>query len=145
MVSNLEGRHTRFTANISSGWSAKFVLYGQSKLANVLYASHLAKLYPKLTVTSIHPGLILGTNLTHQMGWFDRTLIKVVNLHLTRITMKEGAYNTLWAATSMNKNLKSGGIYEPVGKVVEGSKQSEDVSLEKALWEWTEKVLKPYS
>jgi len=59
--------------------------------------------------------------------------------------MKDGAYNTLWAATSMDKNLKSGGIYEPVGKVVEGTKQSEDESLEKALWDWTEKALEAYS
>jgi len=79
------------------------------------------------------------------MGWFDKTLIKVVNLHLPRIAMKEGAYNTLWAATSTDKNLKSGGVYEPVGKVVEGTKQSEDESLEQALWEWTEKELAAYS
>ncbi|KAE9365466.1 NAD(P)-binding protein [Stipitochalara longipes BDJ] len=133
------------TSQESFGWSAKFILYGQSKLANVLYASHLAKLYPKLTVTSIHPGLILGTNLTDQMGWFDRTLIRVVSLHLPRIKMQEGAYNTLWAATSIDKNLQTGGIYEPVGKVVEGTKQSEDETLEEALWEWTKKELETYS
>lgn len=122
-----------------SGWSAKFLLYAQSKLANVLYATHLAKLYPMLTVTSIHPGLIAGTSLTHHMGFFDRALIKVVNLHLPRITLQEGAFNTLWAATSRDKSLKTGGIYEPVGKVIEGTKQSENEPLEKELWEWTER------
>ena len=127
------------------GWSAKFLLYAQSKLANVLYASHLAKLYPKLTVTSIHPGLIAGTSLTRHMGLLDRTLIKVVNLHLPRISLQEGAYNTLWAATSKDKGLKSGGLYEPVGKVVEGTKLSEDEVLEQKLWEWTENELVAYS
>lgn len=128
-----------------SGWSAKFLLYAQSKLANVLYASHLAKLYPQLTVTSIHPGLIAGSSLTRHMGFFDRTLIKVVNLHLPRITLKAGAYNTLWAATSKDKSLKSGGVYEPVGKVIEGTKLSEDEALEMKLWEWTQKQLETVS
>jgi NAD(P)-dependent dehydrogenase (short-subunit alcohol dehydrogenase family) len=130
---------------VRQGWSAKFILYAQSKLANVLYASYLAKLYPKLTVTSIHPGLITGSSLTHHMGLFDRTLIKVVNLHLPRITLQEGAYNTLWAATSMEKGLQSGGVYEPVGKVIKGTKLSEDETLEKKLWSWTDKELQPYS
>jgi hypothetical protein len=130
------------------GWTAKFVLYGQSKLANVLYASHLANLYPKLTVTAIHPGLIVGSSLTRNMSLFDRTLIKVVNLHLPRITLQEGAYNTVWAATSLDKGegkLKSGEVYEPVGKPVNGTKQSEDEGLQKELWEWTQRELAAYS
>jgi NAD(P)-dependent dehydrogenase (short-subunit alcohol dehydrogenase family) len=126
------------------GWLAKFVLYGQSKLANVLYATHLAKLYPKLTVASIHPGLIAGSNLTHHMGLLDRTLIKVVNFHLPRITLQEGAYNTLWAATSQGEGLKSGGVYEPVGKMIKGTKLSEDEVLENKLWDWTERQLEAY-
>jgi hypothetical protein len=79
------------------------------------------------------------------MGFFDRTLIKVVNLHLPRITLQEGAYNTLWAATSKDESLKSGGLYEPVGKVIEGTKLSEDEELERELWEWTQKELETYS
>jgi hypothetical protein len=79
------------------------------------------------------------------MGLFDRALIKVVNLHLPRISLQEGAYNTLWAATSVDKGLKSGGVYEPVGKPVEHTKLSADEALEMELWEWTEKELAAYS
>jgi hypothetical protein len=90
------------------------------------------------------PGLIAGTSLTRGMGFFDRTLIKVVNLHLPRITLHEGAYKTLWAATSKEEGPQSGGIYEPVGKVIEGTKLSEDERLEKELWDWTEEDLGVY-
>jgi hypothetical protein len=78
------------------------------------------------------------------MGLLDRTLIKVVTFHLPRITLQEGAYNTLWAATSHDEGLKSGGNYEPVGKVIKGTKLSEDEVLENKLWDWTERQLEAY-
>ncbi len=32
--------------------------YGQSKLANILFAQHFARLYPQIKVPVIHPGII---------------------------------------------------------------------------------------
>ena len=131
-------------ADINVGMTAKYLLYGQSKLANVLYASQLAKLYPKLTVTAVHPGLVAGTSLADHMGLVDKLILKVVCLPLPRITLPQGAYNILWAATSMDKNLRSGGVYEPVGKPVEHTKLSADQELGKKLCDWTEKTLSAY-
>lgn len=131
-------------ADGKTGMTAKYLLYAQSKLANVLFASQLAKLYPKLTVTAIHPGLIVGTSLTSHMGWLEKTIIKTVNLHRPWITNEQGAYTMLWAATSSDKGLVSGGVYEPVGKKVEHTKLSADEELGRKLWDWTEEALAKY-
>ena len=136
----------RCTADeLELGLTAKWMLYGQSKLANVLYASQLSEHYPNLTVTAIHPGLI-PTGLIDHMGMIDRSVVKLATLKLHRISLQEGAYNTLWAATSADKNaLQSGGVFEPVGKPVSPTRQSADKTLAKELWDWTEKELAAYS
>ncbi len=38
--------------------------YGQSKLANALYARGLAAKYPQLKATSVHPGAVHTTSAT---------------------------------------------------------------------------------
>lgn len=125
--------------------TAKFALYGQSKLANVIYALELSKHYPKITTAAIHPGVIY-TGLIDHMGILEKILIKVVSSTLKHLNLQEGAYNTLWAATSADKSaLKSGGVYEPVGKPVSPTKQSADKALAEELWNWTEKELASYS
>jgi len=126
---------------------AKYALYGQSKLANVLYASQLTKNYPSITTASIHPGVSAsGSQLTRHMGKLDRLFIKVYTTTsgLLKLDEHEMAYNLLWAATSRGKGLVSGEVYEPVGKAVQSTKLSGDEELGRKLWEWTGKELEAY-
>ncbi len=78
------------------------------------------------------------------MGLLEWLVIKTFSWYLQRITLQEGSYNTLWAATSQGEGLKSEGIYEPVGKVVKRTKLSEDEVLENKLWDWTERQLEAF-
>lgn len=120
-------------------------MYAQSKLANVVYASQLAKHYPQFTVTAVHPGLI-PSGLADHLGLIDRFIVKAATLRLQQITLHEGAFNTLWAATSTDKNaLQSGGAYEPVEKPISPTKQSADEALAEKSGDWTEKELAAYS
>ncbi|GAB1207880.1 hypothetical protein APSETT445_006615 [Aspergillus pseudonomiae] len=48
--------------------------YGQSKLANILYARELARRYPDITTVSVHPGVIT-TGLVENLGWAHRWFI----------------------------------------------------------------------
>ncbi|KAH8656778.1 hypothetical protein BGZ61DRAFT_540756 [Ilyonectria robusta] len=53
--------------------------YGQSKLANTLFAKELARRYPMLTVSSLQPGLVI-TNLANTMSdnsWIMRIAWKI--------------------------------------------------------------------
>lgn len=47
----------------NSGGINTWTRYGQSKLANVLFAKALAKRYPEIVSTSVHPGVV-QTELT---------------------------------------------------------------------------------
>ncbi|KAJ4391070.1 hypothetical protein N0V93_004684 [Gnomoniopsis smithogilvyi] len=118
--------------------------YGQSKLANALYARQLAQHHPQWTVTAIHPGVV-QTNLQHyavERHWFMAPIMSVVTMFLT--TVEDGAQNQLWAATAPKKDITSGGLYYPVGDLTGGRRglYSTDDVLAKRLWEWTEQELK---
>jgi NAD(P)-dependent dehydrogenase (short-subunit alcohol dehydrogenase family) len=122
------------------GVAGSWVRYGQSKLANIMYAAEIARRYPQLTCVSIHPGIIntgLIGNLTPGRKFF-------VNLTTIgrAVTPEEGSYNMLWAATVDKKAIKNGAFYEPVGVVstkLDKTAKSEEIS--KKLWEWTDKEL----
>jgi len=116
----------------------KWVRYGQSKLAQMLYTDELARHYPEITWVSIHPGVIL-TDLFGNIPLATKLPVLLMNIGRTT-PVEEGAYNQLWAATCEKKLLKNGGYYEPVGVLAKRStKQSQDGKLAAKLWEWTQK------
>ncbi|GKT65780.1 short-chain dehydrogenase/reductase family oxidoreductase [Colletotrichum tofieldiae] len=114
--------------------------YGQSKLANVLYAAEMARRYTKITTVSLHPGIV-GTGMVNGLGFFSKAVV-YAGAGFRPKSPEEGARNQLWAATTALKNLRSGAYYEPVGKEVKLSSTARDVNLAKRLWEWTEEQLK---
>lgn len=113
--------------------------YGQSKLANVIYASELAKRYPGITSLSIHPGVI-WTELVSSLDFFHRLFVRVTTIG-KKLEPYEGAYNTEWAATTDKKNIRAGSFYEPVGALGEPTEYLADPKLGEQLWEWTQKAL----
>ncbi|KAJ6531163.1 oxidoreductase [Mycena capillaripes] len=121
----------------------KSMRYGQSKLANILYASELAKRYgPQITSLSVHPGVV-RTDLLAQQGVVTRTLAFLTH-PFSMLTPAEGAYNQLWAATGDKAKMKNGEYYEPVGAPGGHGRKSRDQKLASQLWDWTEKELESY-
>ncbi|KAI6779228.1 uncharacterized protein J7T54_007755 [Emericellopsis cladophorae] len=116
--------------------------YYQSKLANVLWIRHLAKVYPNLTVAAIHPGLVRTQLMEGATAtpWIVRTLTKVGGALLTPVI--QGVKNQLWA--SVSKDVVSGEYYEPVGVAGKASEDGRDDSLAEKLWNWTEEELKAF-
>ncbi|KAH8669411.1 hypothetical protein BGZ61DRAFT_364252 [Ilyonectria robusta] len=113
-------------------------LYGQSKLANLVYATEFAKHHPEITSVSIHPGTVKtdlqtgGGNLL--MRGFQRFVVPLIG-----VEVDEGVKSQLWAATAAS--VKSGEYYEPVGVAGKGNALSKSEELGRRLWEWTEKEL----
>ena len=114
--------------------------YGQSKLANILFARQLARRYPSITSLAIHPGVV-NTELVTELGWANWLLVRTTNPHLLK--PEQGAVNTVWAATGKDVRTRLGkekvALYEPVGKKHAGAKTCFDEKLMKDLWEWTER------
>lgn len=125
------------------GAFGSWIRYGQSKLANLLYARELARRYPSITSASIHPGVV-NTNLVDSLGFGNRAFVYLTNLGKL-LKPSEGAYNQLWSATTPKSQLKTGQFYEPVGVLsTKLDKVSRDDALATQLWEWTDKELAAY-
>ncbi|KAL7939367.1 hypothetical protein V8C35DRAFT_286450 [Trichoderma chlorosporum] len=118
----------------------RWARYGQSKLANLLLARELGKRYPQITSVAVHPGVV-KTEMIAGLGMFDRLLTHSM-APLGMLTPREGAYNTLWAATSSEVKGKMGDktvLFEPVGVPHGGNAKCRSDELSKRLWEWTVK------
>lgn len=114
--------------------------YGQSKLANILFSSELAKRYPQFKVVAVHPGIV-DTNLSNTMVQHSillRAMMKVVKPTI-EVSVTEGVKNQLWACTA--DKIASGAYYELVGVAGKESRYAKDPELAKGLWDWTEKEL----
>jgi NAD(P)-dependent dehydrogenase (short-subunit alcohol dehydrogenase family) len=123
---------------------SKWMRYGQSKLANVIYAQELAHRYPIITSVSVHPGLV-RTELHSDETFIDRWL-KTIASGGHWLTIEEGPYNQTWAATTPKENIENGAYYEPVGiKPKLGTAHAQDPTLADKLWKWTEEELAMYS
>lgn len=122
-----------------------WVRYGQSKLANLLFASELGRRYPEIMSVSIHPGVV-KTPMLNGLSGFNR-LFNDFGLWLNGITPVEphqGAWNQLWCAVGAKReDLINGGFYKPVGVDFTGKMAplARDSELAKRLWAWTNDVL----
>ncbi|EMC94066.1 hypothetical protein BAUCODRAFT_36537 [Baudoinia panamericana UAMH 10762] len=133
----------RAISPVGLGW----VLYGQSKLANLVYARAYAKHHPSITSVAIHPG-VSPTGLVTSLSFAQRMFIYVVNFGLI-ITPEQCAWNQQWAATAPKgtgeRQVESGRYYEPLGvKMTPRFKASNDALAEK-LWDWTQTELEGYT
>lgn len=114
--------------------------YGQSKLANILYAAEMARRYGdpengNLTVVSVHPGTF-NTELISSLDFANRAMIYAANLGNVKDETKEGegGWNTCWAATSPKHGITNGGFYIPVGVKGKKLRANGDIKLAKELW-----------
>ena len=120
---------------------ALFTRYGQSKLANILFTTQLAKRYPNILSVAIHPGAVstsLGGSVT-QSTWLLGIFRKLVDPLLKR--SDEGVKNQLWAATAKKELIQNGKYYEPVGSLSGESALARDEKLSEELWNWTVRAL----
>ncbi|KAF5666626.1 alcohol dehydrogenase Bli-4 [Fusarium heterosporum] len=112
--------------------------YGQSKLANIVFAKELQRRYPNITSVVVHPGVI-ATGLVTELSFWKRMLVYVTNPRM--ITVEQGGYNSVWAATGKVKKGEKVAFYEPVGKENAGDEMCFDEEMGNKLWEWTEKKI----
>ena len=92
----------------------KWSRYGQSKLANLLYAKVLAKQYPNITSVAVHPGYI-KTDLFANVSFATALPVRMMAAGQWT-SVEEGPYNQAWAGTTTKGNLENGGYFVPIAK-----------------------------
>lgn len=97
--------------------------YGVSKLANILFASHLARIEPDLRTYALHPGVV-DTNIFPAMA---------APFFRGKVTPEEGAETSVWCATAPELAAESGGYYSKM-RPREPSQAAQDADLGAELW-----------
>lgn len=114
-----------------------FKAYGQSKLANVLFAKALSerlKTYG-ITVNSCHPGAVATNMGVNRETGFGRGIMRVLKPFFR--TPEEGADTAVFLATDPSV-AKISGEYFRNRKPVAAAKKAQDKELSEKLWTWTE-------
>jgi len=136
----------------------KFNRYSQSKLANILFSTELQRRLGTdsgVVVTSLHPGVILGTNLARSMGgallfdryvwcWSLKTIGPMIRSRTVSKTIPQGAAPSVFCALS--PDVIPGEYYFDNCQVASAEQRQrhalvDDVDAAKRLWEATEKII----
>eukprot|EP00977_Amphora_coffeiformis_P018537 scaffold6566_cov125-Amphora_coffeaeformis.AAC.3 len=130
--------------------------YGQSKLANLLFAKELAAQLNGTGVTaySCHPGVIqtglsrymVAEAESQQKSWLEAALGDALMsfFNTALFSAPDGALTQLHLATADPSTLVNGGFYHPIGKYVEvpTHPQASNETLPSILWTETERMIK---
>jgi NAD(P)-dependent dehydrogenase (short-subunit alcohol dehydrogenase family) len=143
LVSGMRWEDPNFTDE--SGYQ-KWVAYGQSKSANVLFTVELERRLGGrgIHAFAVHPGAVI-TDLGRHVSAADTARFG----RLDYVEVSLGAATTVWAATSPALDglgglyLEDCGIAVPVTEGVEGGYAAHAVDPEQAerLWEWSEQQI----
>lgn len=117
--------------------------YGQSKLANILFAKELCKRYPKIKSYAVHPGNVT-TELTRSLASTYGALFDVAFYAMKMVAMigpKDGALATLHCL-SKEADGQSGAYYTTYGKLATPSSYSRDPVLADTLYNWSLEQIK---
>ncbi|KAI0469209.1 putative short-chain dehydrogenase [Xylaria cf. heliscus] len=123
----------------------KLTRYGQSKLANVVYAAEVARRYPQIMAVSVHPGVV-KTDLVNTLSLSDKAIVYGVNFLMGISLMEEeqGCLSQLWvAAGAQRTELVNGAYYRPVGVLSNDrlDKVATSEEFAKKLWTWTDEAV----
>ncbi|MFU8806459.1 MAG: SDR family oxidoreductase [Bradymonadaceae bacterium] len=120
-----------------SGWKA----YGQSKLANLLFARELGRRFAEdethRTAHGVHPGPI-DTNLTRHMNVVFRGIWTGLGPLFLK-SIPEGAATQTWAAVHPDAT-EVNGEYLADCNVRRSSKHGADMDMARRLWEESERI-----
>lgn len=97
--------------------------YGESKLANIVYARSIQRRYPNLVATSLHPGIVMTSLSKHYVEAWEKEnegesyidSFEANFFYYLLATTKEGAFTQLYTATAPVSELHNGGFYIPPG------------------------------
>lgn len=135
------GKGDRILATLEGkpGKYSPYGAYGDSKLANVLFAKALAKRLPTgVEVFSLHPGVI-PTPLSRSMGGLGAVFRTVGKLFMK--TVEQGAATSIFAATAPQLAGQSG-AYLSDCRVAQPTAEANDAALIDRVWAQSEQAIR---
>jgi WW domain-containing oxidoreductase len=121
---------------------APWAAYGQSKLANLLFAKHLAKRLANegsaVTANSVHPGVIMS-GLQRSMPAIQR-LGMAIAAPIGFKSIPEGAATQVYVATRPELEGVSGEYFADCN-IAQPSERGKDAALAERLWQESERIV----
>ena len=116
-----------------SGWR----MYGQSKLANVLFTRELARRLTdtRVTANALHPGFV-ATNFGHNNGGLLRVGMRLFQ-RIAALRPDQGAQTSLFLATSPDVEGVTGQYFSDK-RAVQPSAAAQGDGVAARLWEWSQ-------
>jgi NAD(P)-dependent dehydrogenase (short-subunit alcohol dehydrogenase family) len=128
--------------NAERSWRGRgFTRYGETKLANIMFTRELARRLEGTGVTAycFHPGLV-ASGFNRNNGALMSTAMVII-APFSR-SPRKAAQTLVWLADSPDVSNQSGGYYEDQALAV-SSRQSQDPTLARRLWEISEEQVRP--
>ncbi len=131
----------RFDDLDASGAYSRWGSYGQSKLANLLFATHLSTRlqHPGQTANAVHPGVI-ATNLGRHLGAAFNAMFQPIGNALALKSIPQGAATQIYVATHP-RAASASGVYFRDCNITESSRHGRDRQLAARLWDKTEELI----
>jgi NAD(P)-dependent dehydrogenase (short-subunit alcohol dehydrogenase family) len=120
-------------------------MYGQSKLANVLFSNELARRFAGTATTSnaVHPGIIY-TNLGRHFDAWKRIAGRLIGWTFMK-SVAAGAATTCYVATAPALARTSGYYFEDCNPVIpQAGKHMDDAALAATLWAKSQELTQQY-
>ena len=120
--------------------------YGQSKLANALFALELGKLLrgTRITANALHPGVI-NTEIDRHMSRFKQRGFAVLSALGYGKTIPQGAATSCFVATSPLLGATSGKYFEDCNAVtIVGDTHMQDEAMAQRLWNVSTELTRDY-
>jgi len=124
--------------------------YGQSKLANVLFAQELASRVKdsNILVNSIHPGGVdteLGRHIADMINKVSSTAASTLKELIGNAAWhpKEASLTQIYASvgSSLKQNKVTGKYFHPIARLTTPDPHAQNMTLQKNLWSLTEDYL----
>ncbi|MCB2211385.1 SDR family NAD(P)-dependent oxidoreductase [bacterium] len=130
----------QFGALDGYGWYAPWLAYGQSKLANLLFAKALAKRFAgtKRVSIAVHPGVI-RTNLVRHMAWWVVPVMRVIDWFVFK-SLGEGASTQVYAAVHPEA-VRLNGQFLVNCNVAQPTVHARDEEMAERLWQVSETIV----
>lgn len=120
------------------------VRYGMAKCAGIQFMKSMAKRHPNILCVSVHPGIILNTNLfAHLYSWPVLGSLFLIAFQIVQyfvgVSVEEGCLSTLKAAASDELDLDrdNGKYYTTFGVEATPSFVARDEAHAEQNWAWT--------
>jgi WW domain-containing oxidoreductase len=117
-----------------------FTFYGQSKLANLIFAKSMAeRLQPRgITCNALHPGVIVSTELSRTMAGWMRLLLPIAALGSKSVA--QGAATTCFVAAHPAMAGKTGGFYADCAPSRPNA-HADNAAFRQRLWDVSANIL----